>query len=197
MPAKASALSRTSRTRCTSATPARYHTPHRPTRREHREILTGLLGYSASEVDELARSERFSSRRFILYRRPGLRAGTIPCDLSVRDNWLQLASTFGACGYGSRLGGRDDVKCDARRAPQKSSYPRKRVPVRRGFSVLSSASLEYWVARSSRAMTAGHSSAISPRVFRARFARDVRPSQSEGAGNAGARCARSLVGRKG
>src|SRR5258707_7486509 len=54
-------------------------------------------------------------------------------------------------------------------------------PVRRGFSVLSSASLEYWVARSSRAMTTEYVFALSRRVAQVTFAL----RKSEGAGNAG------------
>ena len=46
---------------------------------------------------------------------------------------------------------------------QLSSPAKAGDPVRRGFSVLSSASLEYWVARSSRAMTTGYIFAFSRR----------------------------------
>ena len=45
--------------------------------------------------------------------------------------------------------------------PQLSSSAKAGDPVRRGFSVLSLSSLEYWVARLNRAMTAEHVAAFS------------------------------------
>jgi hypothetical protein len=48
----------------------------------------------------------------------------------------------------------------------------------------------------SLAMTGEYDSAISPRVFRARFVGNVLPSNQRAQGIPGARCARSLVGRK-
>ena len=75
--------------------------------------------------------------------------------------------------------------------------PRHRVspsanPVRRGLSFPSQASLEYWVARSSRAMTTGawrvriHDKPSRSRgAMRPSFCKNCSPSKIEGAGNAG------------
>ena len=65
-------------------------------------------------------------------------------------------------------------------------------PVRRGFSVLSLASLEYWVARSCRATTLNmwpH----SRDALRPSFAKNFPPSNQRAQGRPGARCTRGLA----
>src|SRR5438477_9525391 len=78
--------------------------------------------------------------------------------------------------------------CRAVAAKMLSSSAHAGDPVRRGFSVQSLASLEYWVARSSRAMTPVVEDTPSPSrgTLRPRFAGYfLAPFKSEGAGNAG------------
>src|SRR6266403_6195417 len=64
-------------------------------------------------------------------------------------------------GYGSRIA-LAALACPGRRRPdallhQQPSYPAQAGdPVRPGLSILSLTSLEYWIARSSRAMTTGN-----------------------------------------
>src|SRR5438874_4422024 len=73
----------------------------------------------------------------------------------------------------------------ARFHPPLSSSAKAGDPVRRGFSVLSSASLESWVARSSRAMTTECVFAFSRRNAPELCIYLPPPKKSEGAGNAG------------
>src|SRR5512138_1257323 len=80
------------------------------------------------------------------------------------------------------------TKMEACLRHQQSSYPAHAgYPVRRGFSDQSSASLEYWIARSSRAMTAEQASAFPRQDFARDDANLVGPLRTEGAGKAGRR----------
>ena len=78
----------------------------------------------------------------------------------------------------------DEMRGEMMRRPWLSSSAKAGDPVRRGLSVLSSAPLEYWVARSSRAMTL-NMSWRSRDALRPSFARNFPPSNTEGAGKTG------------
>jgi hypothetical protein len=93
--------------------------------------------------------------------------------------------------------------CERKRPPHpRPSYPAQAgYPVRRGLSVQSLTPLEYWVARSSRAMTSesvarSYSLHISPRsrgVMRPSFGKNFALKIQRAQGMPGARCTRSLA----